>query len=91
MRHLAQIGRYKTPGYKSAKSAATLRHEARVMLGFAILFTLAQPGVPMSQETIAEATGMTQQRVCEIEKLALRKLRKDPRLSLTERAKFKCW
>lgn len=79
------------PPYISRKSPATKARNARVFLGFAVLEMIAQPGVPMESTVIAAATGLTKQRIEEIENNALRKLRVDPRLAVSERNKYRTW
>jgi len=64
---------YKTEGY-APKSVNRDKQDA-IELGLAVCERLARPGVPMPQEMIADACGMTKQGVARIETRALKKLR----------------
>lgn len=50
--------------------------QARIALGLAVAEWHAQPGVPMSQDELAAFCGCTQQAIYQIERNALKKLRR---------------
>lgn len=53
----------------------------RVDLGLELAMMHAKPGVPMTQEALAEFLGVTKQAVSLMERSALRKMRHSSRLS----------
>lgn len=78
-------------GYSCTRNAKTLERDNAAKLGFAVLESIARPGEEISFEVIAEATGMKQQSVHRIFQRAMRRVRNDPRLSRSERVKYRCW